>query len=442
MERFVYMFYFFFQGIVFFQVLFLVSFYAIVQKKDSLYFGLFLFFVSCNFFISAPEIFYDSTDEIVLNSWWFKLLNTPLVMSGSILFTLFLREFFGGLINNRTLTLILKISLTIQLFMFIPFIVLYLAGKATELIFNIVNFVGLASGVWIATIIIRKKMPYANLVVAGFIFFITGSFLTSAMLIMRLHDVHHLFTDTYPLFFVKCGLLIQMICYLVAIIKKWHFQEKQLSMQKLESALLLEKMRNRISSELHDDIGSTLSGISMYSHMAKSQSASGEKEKVDKSLQVIQQSANEMVDKLKDIVWSVNPREDSLEQLFGKIEEYAIEMTASKQVKLELEISQEFTAIKLPMENRHNIYLFCKEAINNAMKYSKATLLELKVRPDGRIMEFMIKDNGIGFDPEHVKRGNGLDNMQKRADEIGAKLVLHSKLNEGTYLSLQCEITH
>lgn len=441
MERFVYLFYLFFQGILFFQVLFLFAFYFIVKTKDSLYFGLFLFFTGCNFFISAPEIFYNSTDAISLNSWWFKLLNTPLVMTGSIFFTLFFQNFFGGLINSKTLTLILKASLALQTFMFLPFIVLYLFEKPTELIFNIVNFVGLASGIWMAIIVIKKKMRYADLVVTGFVFFIVGSFLTSYMLILRVMGVHHLFTDSYPLFFVKCGILAQMICYLIAIIRKWHNQEKEFSMQKLESSLLVEKIRNRISSELHDDIGGTLSGIAMYSHLVKGQVSTGQNEKAEKSLQVIQQSADEMIERLKDIVWSVNPREDSLGQLMSRVEEYAIEMCATGNIKLKLDIPHELLHINVAIENRHHFFLFCKEAINNAVKYSKATMLELKVHISGTVMDFMIKDNGQGFDPTIVKRGNGLLNMQKRADEIGAKLILQSKENEGSSVCLQYKIT-
>jgi signal transduction histidine kinase len=91
--------------------------------------------------------------------------------------------------------------------------------------------------------------------------------------------------------------------------------------------------------------------------------------------------------------------------------------------------------------SRRNIYLFCKEAINNAVKYSNATLLELTIKErDGRL-EFSVSDNGKGFDAVMVRRGNGLENMQKRADEIGAKLVLQSKENEGASVSLQCKIT-
>ena len=183
MERFVYIFYYFFQGILFFQVLFLLVFYFYTKTKESLYFGLFLFFTGINFFISTPKLFYGATDA-ALDSWWFKLFNIPLVVMGNIFFTMFLRDFFGTLINNKTLTLIIKYALKILFFLYIPFILLYSFGQPVNFIFNVVNFVGMASCIWMTIIIVRKKMRYANLVAIGFGCYILGSILTSLMLIM------------------------------------------------------------------------------------------------------------------------------------------------------------------------------------------------------------------------------------------------------------------
>jgi len=95
----------------------------------------------------------------------------------------------------------------------------------------------------------------------------------------------------------------------------------------------------------------------------------------------------------------------------------------------------------LPMESRRNIYLFCKEAINNAVKYSNGTLLELNIKETGNLLEFSVNDNGKGFDVVMVKRGNGLENMKKRADEIGAKFTVESNQDAGSLVSMQIKIT-
>lgn len=218
--------------------------------------------------------------------------------------------------------------------------------------------------------------------------------------------------------------------------------EHKLQLQQLESkienqqALLNERLR--ISRELHDDIGSTLSGIVLYSHLAENQMQTQNSDEVEQSLNVIQQSANNMVNRLSDIVWSVSPEHNSVKNLVQKLEEYAREMAKVKNIKVQMNAAECLAELQLPVETRHNIYMLCKEAINNAVKYSEASLLELSVHHSDHLIEFIVSDNGKGFDIATIKKGNGRVNMQKRADEIGAKLCVKSFPLRGTTISLQC----
>ena len=155
----------------------------------------------------------------------------------------------------------------------------------------------------------------------------------------------------------------------------------------------------------------------------------------------MQQSAGEMVNKLNDIVWLINPDQDSLQKLVQRLEEYATDMAMIKNMQVKVNVPAHVTEHSLPMESRRNIYLFCKEAINNSVKYSNGTLLELTIKESNNHLEFSVSDDGKGFDAVMVRRGNGLENMQKRADEIGAQLTLQSKKNEGCLVSMQLKIT-
>jgi signal transduction histidine kinase len=215
-------------------------------------------------------------------------------------------------------------------------------------------------------------------------------------------------------------------------------QKAEMELQN-QQAILSERLR--ISSELHDEVGATLSGIAMYSHLTREQMKTGQAAEIEKSLNIMQQSSTQMVDKLSDIVWLINPEQDSLQKLVTRLEEYATDMAAIKNIHVKIDVPEKIAEINLPVENRRNIYLFCKEAINNAVKYSNATLLELTVKEVNGKLEFSVSDNGKGFDAVMVRRGNGLENMQKRADDIGAKLILQSKENEGASVCLQCKIT-
>ena len=215
-------------------------------------------------------------------------------------------------------------------------------------------------------------------------------------------------------------------------------QKSELELQNQQSIL---NERLRISSELHDEVGATLSGIAMYSHLTKEQMKKGQTAEIEKALNVMQESSTQMVDKLGDIVWLINPEQDPLEKLINRLEEYAIQMAVIKDMRVKILVPEKIANTILPAKQRRNIYLFCKEAINNAVKYSNATILELAIKEVDNKLEFTVSDNGKGFDAVMVRRGNGLENMQKRADEIGAKLSLQSKANEGALVSIQLNIT-
>jgi signal transduction histidine kinase len=175
--------------------------------------------------------------------------------------------------------------------------------------------------------------------------------------------------------------------------------------------------------------------------MINDQLQEGKNEQAKQSVNIIQKSAGEMVQNLNDLVWMINPNQDTLQKLIDRLEEYAINMASVKDIHVKVNLLGQTDQIQIPVESRRNVYLFCKEAINNAVKYSNATILELTVKEVNGQLEFSISDNGKGFDEVMVRRGNGLENMQKRADEIGAKLKLKSKQNEGTSVSLQFKIT-
>lgn len=236
---------------------------------------------------------------------------------------------------------------------------------------------------------------------------------------------------------------IYAVCFITLL---WSFIRWRLSVLKKEKVRLEEKIamqnavmdeRSRISRELHDEVGATLSGIAMYSHLAKEQVKSSGIPGVENSLNIMQQSASEMVTKLNDIVWLVNPAHDSIQKLVQKLEDYANDMCHIKDIHVKVNVIADLSETKLSMDTRHHIYLFCKEAINNAVKYSEGTSLELSVKEINGMLEFSVADNGKGFNEAAIRRGNGLNNMQKRAEEIGATVILETKYNMGSKLCLR-----
>lgn len=174
----------------------------------------------------------------------------------------------------------------------------------------------------------------------------------------------------------------------------------------------------------------------MYSHIAKEQIKTQSNEGLLTSLNVMQDSSGDMVKKLNDIIWLLNPEQARLQQLVEKLEEYIRQLAEYKNVSVSVDIIDHISAIELPLEVRRNIYLIFKEAINNSFKYSQAKSISLTIKSVESDLVFILEDDGIGFDSETVKRGNGLNNMQSRSKEIGAKLQLDASPDRGTRMSL------
>lgn len=208
---------------------------------------------------------------------------------------------------------------------------------------------------------------------------------------------------------------------------------------KSKQALLHERMR--ISRDLHDEVGATLSGIAMYSQLAKEQAKHSHSADVMESLDIIQESSGDMVGKLSDIVWLLNPENDTLQKLIEKLEDYCKQMAAVKRMKIKIEITPNLAQLQLPVEARRNIYLICKEAINNAVKYSFAKKLLIGMMERDRVLYIQITDDGVGFDADILSSGNGLKYMNQRARLIDARLAVLSKKMEGTTIELSYQLS-
>ena len=210
---------------------------------------------------------------------------------------------------------------------------------------------------------------------------------------------------------------------------------------RVRQKLKIFEVRDRISRDLHDEVGATLSGLYMYSHLTKTQVQANQLDAVHRSLDIMQDSAGSMVNKINDIVWFVNPKYDSLELLVQKLVDYATEMAVAANMKVQVQIPPEMSVLKLRMDQRRNLYLLCKEAVNNAVKYSNASLLAFTGEATGSLKKFIIRDNGTGFDMQRIEKGNGLSNMQKRAKDMDAQLQIDSVPGQGTVVTIKFKIT-
>ncbi len=225
-----------------------------------------------------------------------------------------------------------------------------------------------------------------------------------------------------------------------------HQEELQKSAQELELKALKERFealnieRNRIASDLHDDIGAALSSIRIYSGAAQKHFKSNPNES-ENLIQRINESSTGMMDRMSDIVWSINPKNDNGESLILRMKSFASEVLGSLDIKVAYRIGEDFELLKPSTTARRNLYLIFKEAINNISKYSEATnvLVILELTED--LLRMRIEDNGVGFHVVGGMHGNGLTNMNLRAEAMGATFHISSHKGKGTQLLLMLPVT-
>ena len=211
-------------------------------------------------------------------------------------------------------------------------------------------------------------------------------------------------------------------------------QEQLIKTEKEKEA---ENIRVRISRDIHDEVGATLSGVALFSEIARERMQQQRQEDAQVYLDYITVNSKEMVDKMSDIVWAINPDNDSFERIVAKLQVYAFNLCAGKGIVLHIHIDDSIQVYYPSMQVKRNLYLFMKEAINNAVKYSEGKNIFLSLQKEGDRITAEIKDDGKGFDSGKGYEGNGLNNMKARAASLEGRLTIDSQKGAGTSVRLQ-----
>jgi len=200
---------------------------------------------------------------------------------------------------------------------------------------------------------------------------------------------------------------------------------------RVKRLMAVEQLRNRVARDLHDDMGSTLSTINILSAMAKSK-MNNDVEKTTAYLAKITDNSQRMMDAMDDIVWSIKPSNDSMQKIVARMREFATNVLEPKDIDLDFTVEEAVYDVKLNMEARRDFFLVVKEAVNNAAKYSRANTVTMRIVVQHKLLTLTVKDDGIGFDVARADGGNGLGNMQKRADAMRGSVSIQSRSGKGT----------
>jgi signal transduction histidine kinase len=211
-------------------------------------------------------------------------------------------------------------------------------------------------------------------------------------------------------------------------------QEQELNLMR-DRFTTIEAERNRIARELHDDIGSSLSSISIFADLALSEFPK-DPTKALSLVERVKHKNQEVSDTISDLIWAIYSKNDTMGSLVTRVRTFGFDVLTARGIEVKIEDDFRLKDAVLSIELKKNLLLFFKEALNNIAKYSGASQAIIVIEYVDGTVHIRISDNGKGFDPKLVRQGNGLAGFQARANAIGARFVLDSAIGTGTRLML------
>jgi len=204
-------------------------------------------------------------------------------------------------------------------------------------------------------------------------------------------------------------------------------------LQRTKRLIEMERMRNTIARDLHDDIGSTLSKVAL--HETNGADPMGE------NMRKIKDHSSAIMESMGDIVWAISPQNDTVEQMVSRMKEFTAEILEPLQINYTFREEGDLSMVKLDINKRKDFYLLFKEALNNAAKYSCCKNLSIYLRQDQKFLQLTIIDDGKGFNEQEARHGNGLGNMRGRAASMQAGIQIQTSPGKGTSITVDVPIT-
>jgi len=434
-----------FMGFLLCQMLYMVFQWVMVRRKEDLYYLIYMTLISV-YFLSRQESMYGV--DILFTRWplltvW--LGKTLLILPYYVYFR-FIRSFLEMPRDYPRLnTWIIRMEYFLLVYAAFDFLyILFTFNRPVQTeIYTIVFSLVFMLTVGFMVYMYRRGGVLIYYIISGSLFVATGHIL--GLIFSYLEIQRHLELGVPDIFvFPQAGIVLEVLCFTAGLSYKSRMTEKEKisSQQKLIEQLKanellqnrMQHIRNKIAQDLHDDIGSTLSSISILSDLALRENSSSQ---TMETMNEIKDSSMMLMERMDDIVWSISPRNDSLENLLIRVRHFATTLFEAKGIDYTIDIQKNVSEVRLPEDYRQHIYLILKEAINNLVKYALASQAFLEVSFDRKYLILSVRDNGRGFDQATPSTGNGLSGMQRRAAMMNARLSIRSVPGEGTSIGLQ-----
>jgi len=236
-------------------------------------------------------------------------------------------------------------------------------------------------------------------------------------------------------------LLVLSVGALVAGVRYATYRKLQSQLEILNRQRALERERTRIARDLHDDLGASLTRIALLSELAKADLHQPELAKTH--LDQIFTTVSGLTRELNEIVWAVNPANDSLEHFTNHICKFAQDYLSLAGIRCRLDFPESVPAYPMPSPERHSLFLAAKEALHNIVKHAEAGQVWIRLKIEQGVLLLLVEDDGKGWDTEILTAasqtvvGHGLTNMQQRMEQLGGRFAQQSKPGNGTIVRLE-----
>lgn len=416
------------------------------HRLQFLYYTLYATFMGLLFFLYAQESRASTPFNFFLEEW----LDLFLQLTAYFFYFIFVRYFLETRSRYKGLDRLCEYSQYLILICLAVYSYFYFGGGSFRLLNTIENFSKyflMAFGLIIVVKGIMQNDRVFKYVMSGNLMLILFSALSLLMVVFNWRPFGNSLLFNRSLFYYEAGVSAELIFFLLGLSYKNRKELVQRTAEKenlkLENkrkefekqiAILQaqQEERNRISRDIHDELGGGMTAIRLMSELAKERMKSQEIPEIEK----ISASANDLLTKMNAIVWSMSQSNDSISNLVAYIRNYAMEFFENTPIECQVEGPQEIPELEVGGEKRRNIFLSFKETLNNTLKHSGASQVKIKICVNSQL-EISVQDNGKGFNADKLRQfGTGLQNIKKRMDSIQGRFTIESKDGSFTFLAV------
>lgn len=426
-------------GLFLMMILFSFASYLSGGSTEFLYYSLYGLMLGAMLFSKS---FYNN-HTIAINYFIESYLDFVLQSTGIIFYLLFMQKFLDARKKHPFLYQVFNAGIIVLIFSILLFSIIHFFSNNFSLKNNIETFTKFFLTLILVPVVIVYSIrnwpdKILRYIAWGNFCMLVFSVLSQSLILVGKSGQSTTSLLNNSLFFYEIGLLLEFIFFLIALSYKNRRQlieqtkererlrtENQLKEYEKELAIYKaqQEERDRISADMHDELGSGMTAIRLMSEIAKNKM----KENTPREIEKISESADDVLNKMNAIIWTMNSANDTVDNLVSYIRSYALEYFENTPISCKINTPQDIQPVELRGDKRRNIFLCIKETLNNALKHSQASEIKIDLSVSSSL-KVIIADNGIGIDLNNLRQfGTGIQNIRRRMQTIGGTVDIKNE---------------